>query len=423
MNMIAFGDLVLSNLTEAPADLSTLAPLKRPWFLILSLCILASNLGAMIQTVGASWLMGQIQSSPAVVALVQTAASLPLFLFALPAGAAGDLFDRRIVLFVAQLIASLGAVLLCILTSLHWITPVSLLILTFVVGSSLAIRAPVWQTSIGELVPRTEIPAGVALNALSYNAARCVGPALGGVIVHIAGSAMAFGVNAVSYVPFLIALSRWRPQAVAQDHAAKSLGTAVVSGVRYVATSPPMIATIARGCAIGFGGGALWGLLPLVARDQIGGGSTVYGLLLAAFGLGAIFGSAWSNLAFRTLGVEWTWRGAATGFALGSVVLGLSRSVWPASAALFVAGAAWPIVLSTLTVIAQIEAPREFVGRAVGAWQSAAFGSLAIGGAVWGQVAARTTVGTALVSAGLCLAVLMVCLVRLPVDITTPPPD
>ena len=173
------------------------------------LASLLSNLGLLIQGVGAAWAMTQMTSSADKVALVQTALMLPIMLISMPAGAIADMHDRRIVALVSLLIALVGATALTVLAWLNLVTPNILLAFCFVVGSGMALFGPAWQSSVSEQVPAETLPAAVALNGISYNIARSFGPAIGGIIVATAGAVAAFAVNAVLYLPLLVVLFLW----------------------------------------------------------------------------------------------------------------------------------------------------------------------------------------------------------------------
>src|SRR6185437_784577 len=186
------------------------APLRHPTFRRIWLASLLSNLGILIQGVGAAWAMTQMTSSADKVALVQTALMMPVMLISMPAGAIADMHDRRVVTMISLSIALAGATTLTVLTWLGWLVPNLLLTLCFIVGSGMALFGPAWQSSVSEQVPTETLPAAVALNGISYNIARSFGPAIGGVIVATAGAVAAFAANAVLYIPLLLVLFMWR---------------------------------------------------------------------------------------------------------------------------------------------------------------------------------------------------------------------
>src|SRR5262249_49959832 len=239
-----------------------------------------SNLGILIQGVGAAWAMTQMASSADKVALVQTALSLPVMLIAMPAGAIADMHDRRIVALVALVIALAGATVLAILAWLGLVTPNLLLALCFTVGSGMALMGPAWQSSVGEQVPSETVPAALALNGISYNIARSIGPAIGGIVVAAAGAVAAFALNAVLYLPLIAPLFPGNRTAAPCLLPPKTLRRAFVAGARYTANPPSIKIVLARPLMSGLAGAATPALIPLVPRALLQGGPRLYGVLL-----------------------------------------------------------------------------------------------------------------------------------------------
>src|SRR6516165_10336272 len=260
------------------------APLRHATFRRIWLASVLSNLGILIQGVGAAWAMTQMASSADKIALVQTALSLPVMLIAMPAGAIADMYDRRMVALVALGIAFAGATALATLAWLGLVTPNLLLALCFAVGSGMALMGPAWQSSVIEQVPPETVPAALALNGISYNIARSIGPAIGGVVVAAAGAVAAFALNAVLYLPLIAALYLWKRVAEPSRLPPEKLRRAIVSGVRYIANSPSIKIVLARTLVVGILGSAILALMPLVTRDLLQGGAPLYGGMLGAFG-------------------------------------------------------------------------------------------------------------------------------------------
>src|ERR1700731_1663883 len=266
------------------------APLRHATFRRIWLASLLSNLGLLIQAVGAAWAMIQMTSSADKVALVQTALMLPVMLISMPAGAIADMYDRRIVALVSLSIALVGATALSALAWLGLVTPEILLAFCFIVGSGMALFGPAWQSSVSEQVPAETLPSAVALNGISYNIARSFGPAIGGIVVATAGAVAAFAANAVLYIPLLTVLFLWNRVSEPSRLPREQLSRAMVSGVRYITNSPSIKIVLTRTMVTGIIGGSLIALMPLVARDLLHGGAPTYGIMLSAFGLGAVIG-------------------------------------------------------------------------------------------------------------------------------------
>ena len=282
-------------MTEAPksahTDHSITAPLRYAVFRRIWLASLLSNLGLLIQGVGAAWAMTQMTSSADKVALVQTALMLPIMLISMPAGAIADMHDRRVVAMVALAISLVGATALTVLAWLNLVTPNILLVFCFIVGTGMALMGPAWQSSVSEQVPPETLPAAVALNGISYNIARSFGPAIGGIVVATAGAVAAFAANAVLYLPLLIVLFLWKRVSEPSRLPRERLNRAMVSGVRYITNSPSIKIVLTRTLVTGIIGGSVSALMPLIARDLLHGGAQMYGIMLGAFGMGAVIGA------------------------------------------------------------------------------------------------------------------------------------
>ncbi len=363
----------------------------------------SSNLGGLVQSVGASWLMLSISQSEGMVALVQASTALPVMLFSLAAGAVADNFDRRKIMLGAQIFMLGVSVVLSVCAMSGLITPWFLLMFTFLIGCGAAFYAPAWQASVGDMVPRAELPGAVALNSMGFNIARSVGPAIGGVIVAALGAAAAFAVNAVSYIALIVVLRRWRPPESPQMLPRETLGAAIATGVRYVALSPGISTVLVRSAVFGVGASAVMALMPVIARDLIGGGPLTYGLLLGAFGMGAVAGAMASARLRELLSTENLVRCACITFAMAEALAATSPQLLLTMGALLLGGAAWVLALSTFNVTVQLSAPRWVVARALSLYQMAAFGGLAIGSWLWGLVAEISTVWIALLIAAVVM--------------------
>lgn len=362
---------------------------------------LASNFGGLIQSVGASWMMTSIAGSADLVALVQASTTLPIMLFSLPAGAIADNYDRRAVMLVAQVFMLAVSVLLTAATYFGLVTPWLLLCFTFLIGCGSALNGPAWQASVGDMVPRSDLPGAIALNSMGFNMARSVGPALGGLIVAAAGAAAAFAVNALSYFGLILVLFRWRPERAPRTLPPERLGVAMSAGLRYVAMSPSIRNVLLRGFVFGFAASAIPALMPLVARDLVQGGPVTYGLLLGAFGAGAVGGALLSSRVRVLMSVEALVRFSFVGFGICAAATALSASMPVTVAAMALGGACWVLALSTFNVAIQLSAPRWVVGRALALYQTATFGGMAFGSWVWGVLAERAGAADALLISAL----------------------
>jgi MFS family permease len=380
------------------------APLRHSVFRRIWLASLLSNLGILIQGVGAAWAMTQMTASADKVALVQTALMLPVMLISMPAGAIADMHDRRLVALVSLSIALTGATALTALAWLNLITPNLLLALCFVVGSGMALFGPAWQSSVTEQVPSETLPAAVALNGISFNIARSFGPAIGGVIVATAGAVAAFAANAALYLPLMTVLFLWNRVSEPSRLPREKLSRAIVSGVRYITNSPSIKIVLFRTFVTGVIGGSVSALMPLVARDLLHGGAQVYGIMLGAFGMGAVVGALNIGLVRQQLSGESAVRACALSMGGAIAAVALSHEPVLTAAALVVAGAAWMMAVALFNIGVQLSAPRWVAGRSLAAFQASIAGGIAIGSWGWGRFTDAEGVETALlVSAALML--------------------
>jgi predicted MFS family arabinose efflux permease len=363
-----------------------------------------SNVGTWVQGVAAVWLMTSLASAPLMTALVQTAASLPLVLLALPAGALADMVDRRRLLIAGQtwmLVASgsLGAI--CLLGHENpWI----LLGLTFALGVGAAFTAPAWQALNLELVPRAELSAAVALGAASLNGARAVGPGLGGLLVALAGPAAAFLLNAASFLGVIATLVRWRREPIPESLPREHVFGAIRAGLRFVRHSPALHRVFTRVGLFVLSSSALLALLPVLARREMHLDALGYGLLLASLGAGAVAGAAVLPRTQARMNTSRIIDVAGIGLTAVLALLGLAPPFWIAVLALFLAGLCWMAPLSSLSVATQMIAPGWVRARALAFHLLVLQGSFAAGAALWGLAADRFGTGAALQGAAIALA-------------------
>jgi MFS family permease len=379
------------------------SPFGIPIFRGVWIASLVSNFGSLIQAVAAAWLMTSISSSADMVALVQTATALPILIWSLVAGALADGHDRRKIMLAAQVFMLVVSLLLALFAWLGWMSPWLLLLFTFLIGCGAAFNAPAWQASVGDMVPRTQLAHAIALNSMGFNIARSLGPAIGGFIVAAAGASVAFVVNALSYVGLLLVLMRWKSPPPHSLLPREPLGVAIGAGVRYVAMSPHIRNVLRRSLLFGIGASALLALLPLVAKVRMGGGPMTFGLLLGAFGAGAVAGALASARLRQRLSTEGIVRISTMVLAMSIGIVALSEWLFVSLLVLVVAGASWVLALSTFNVAVQMSAPRWVVARALSLYQMSTFAGIAFGSWLWGFVTHVEGLRIALIVAGVVL--------------------
>lgn len=376
-------------------------PLRTPLFRQIWLTSLLSNLGLMIQGVGAAWIMTELTPATDMVALVQTALMLPILLLSIVAGAIADMHDRRKVGLFALWVSFSGAAGLTAATAAGLLTPWLLLTFCFAIGTGMALFGPAWQASVSEQVPADAVPQAVALNSISYNIARSFGPAIGGVLVAAAGAVTAFAANAILYLPILVVFLLWRRTQVPPRLPPERIDRAIASGLRFITHSPSIRIVLWRTFVTGVVGGSVSALMPIVARDSLGGGAQTYGLILGAFGVGAVAGALNIGAIRRHLSGEAAVCLAAIFMASGILTVALSSSIVLTACALVASGAAWMVCITLFNIGVQLAAPRWVAGRALAGFQAAIAGGIAIGSWLWGQIAQDHGVAAALqISAG-----------------------
>lgn len=386
------------------------APFRHAVFTVMWVAILLSNIGTWVFNVTSGWLMTDLAPSPLMVSLVQAATSLPVFLFALPAGALGDLFDRRRLLLVTQVFS---AVVMFAFAALLWQGAAHawvLLLFTFMTGVGAAFATPAFQAITSQLVPKNALAPAIALNGVSINVARAIGPALGSLILASFGAVATVALNGMSFIIVIVALLWWRATSP-QGHALprERMAGAMRAGLRFALFSTPLSATLVRALAFFIFASAYWALLPLIARDLLQGGPGTYGVLLTMLGLGAFAGAAVMPVTKSRFGLSvLTWianiltAAACAIFALGgSVLFGVVAAVF--------AGMGWIMMVSALNTSAHTALPDWVRTRGLAVFQMAFFGAMTAGSLLWGQVGAMFGLSqTLLAVAGLLLVVALV---------------
>lgn len=387
-----------------PPKIAMTAPLRIPVFRRIWLASMLSNLGLLIQGVGAAWAMVQLTDRADMVALVQTALLIPIMFLSLAAGAIADMFDRRKVGIAALSLSLVSATALSVLAFADLLSPPVLLVFCFSIGTGMALFGPAWQASVAEQVPGDTLPQAVALNSISYNVARSFGPAIGGVIVAAAGAVAAFTINAILYLPLLAVLFLWKRERTPSRLPPERIGRAVQSGVRFIVHSPAIRVVLWRTLALGVTGGAASALMPLIAHDILQGTAETFGLILGAFGIGAIVGALLVSRVRDGLGTENAVTGCALVMAAAIAVVAISTHVALTIAMLVIAGAVWMIAVTLFNINIQLSAPRWVAGRVLAMFQAAIAGGVAVGSFIWGIVAQWSSVSEALLISAAAVA-------------------
>jgi MFS family permease len=381
-----------------PGDSSTearspWAPLKRPVFRNRWLASVISNTGSWMEDTAGTWLMAAMTTSPLLIALMQTAASLPVLLLGLPAGAMADILDRRRLLLFWASWMLVAAGVLSVLTLAGWVGPCWLLLLTFLLSVGTAMNGPTWQAIVPELVPREELPDGIALNSAAYNLARAIGPAAGGLtvaaFVSVArGAGLVFCLNAFSFLAVLGVIYRWKrkPYFTSALPAERLMGS-LRAGARYVRFAPPIRAILVRAFLQTFFVSGMWALLAVVAQQDLHRGALGYGILNACIGLGAVIGAMLLPRLRRILSADRILAWSSLAFTLTLLVMGWVHYLVPLILALILGGIAWTSNAASLNIAVQFSVPAWVQARSLGIYQMVFQGGMALGSALWGDVA------------------------------------
>ncbi|MFJ5382131.1 MFS transporter [Cupriavidus sp. CER94] len=392
------------------------APLAQSTFAVLWVATILGNIGSFMRDVASAWLATDLSSSPAAVATIQAAATLPVFLLAIPAGVLSDILDRRRFLIVIQIALAAVSGSLAFLSWQNGLTIEILIALAFAGGIGAAMMGPTWQSIVPELVPANTLRQAVALNGLGVNIARAIGPAMGGLLLAGFGAAATYCADLISYVFVIGALIWWKRPVQPSDPLREHFFSAFRAGLRFTRAHSKLHIVLLRAAVHFAFGSSVWALLPLVAKQLLHGGAGLYGVLLGAVGAGAILGA----LSMPTLQKRLDGDGVilVSAIATAVVMAGLSFAppVWLALPLLLVLGAAWILALTTLGGAAQAILPNWVRGRALAVYQMVFNGALAGGSLLWGFVAQALGTPHALLiaGAGLVVAALLLNRIRLP---------
>ncbi|AHK46659.1 MFS transporter [Ensifer sp. T173] len=403
------------NVTPPPAA-GGFAPLRQPVFAVLWVATVIGNTGSFIRDVASSWLVTDLSGAPAAVAMVQAAATLPIFLLAIPAGVLSDILDRRRFLIVIQLLLASVSIGLMLLSATGLQSVSSLVALTFLGGIGAALMAPTWQSIVPELVTRQELKSAVALNSLGINISRAIGPAVGGLILASFGAAITYATDVASYLFVIAALLWWRRAPGADDGLSEKFAGAFRAGLRYARASRELHVVLLRAAVFFAFSSAVWALLPLVARNLLGGDAGFYGVLLGAVGAGAIGGALVMPRLRRLLSADGLLLAAALVTAVVMAGLSSAPPQWVAIILLLSLGAAWISALTTLNGAAQAILPNWVRGRALAVYLTVFNGAMTAGSLAWGAIAELLGVPATLLvgAAGLVVVGVVFHLVKLP---------
>jgi MFS family permease len=370
--------------------------LKNPLYRRVWLSSIVSNFGLIILMVGAGWAMTRMNGSPVMIALVQSATLGPIVIFALLGGSLADIFDRRLVALSALALGLAGSALLTSIAVSGHLTPLLLIICCVLVGSANALFSPAWQTSVAELVPPAQLPQAILLNSISYNVARSAGPAVGGVAVATAGPLAAFGINLIGFLPILIAFLTWRRQTTTRDLPRERLRSAMANGIWFVLHSGTIFRVMVRTLIASLQGAILPALAPIIARDMLDGGADTFGMLLAAYGVGAVLGIVGLNVVRRHIAPEKAVRLLLLVHVSGCLIVAAGHSTGLSLVGFTLAGAAQTCTTALFNISVQLNTPSWVNARALSIFQALTAAGVAIGAFCWGLAVQHLGIQTAI---------------------------
>jgi MFS family permease len=340
-----------------------------------------------MQSVAAAWMMTELTSRHLLVALVQASNTIPIMVLGIVAGAIADAYNRRLVMLWAQSFMLFVSAVLSVMGYAGTLTPWTLLLFTLMVGMGTALNAPAWQASVRLQVDRADLPQAISLNAIAFNLARSLGPALGGLVISLWSVNMAFALNAVSYLAMIVVLARWRPAMTPPVRV--PIGPAIVTGIAFCVRSSSIARVLLRGLVFGFGAVAFQALLPMVVRTQLHGNQISFGLEVGAFGLGSILSALFVSKLRRRFGSEAVVGANTVVYVAAQLLLSSVHSLAPAMVAALIGGVGWVAVMTSLNVAIQLRSPEAILARCLSIYQAVAFGGMALGAWAWGALADR----------------------------------
>jgi len=393
-----------------------MAPLKHTLFAVLWGATILGNIGSFMRDVASAWLVTDLSNNPAAVAMMQTAATLPVFLLAIPAGVLSDILDRRRFLIIIQVLLACVSFTLLMMAKTNTLTVEYLIALTFLGGVGTALMGPTWQAIVPELVPKAELKTAVGLNSLGINIARALGPAVGGLLLAAFGAAAAYGADVMSYVFVIGALLWWKRPKKVDDGLSEQFFGAFRAGVRYARASRELHIVLLRAAVFFIFASSVWALLPLVARKMLGGTAGFYGILLGAVGVGAILGAVVLPKLRQRLNTDGLVLAAAAITAVVMAALSFAPPQWAAVLLLLLLGLGWIVALTTFNGVAQAILPNWVRGRGLAIYLMVFNGAMAAGSLGWGLLAQEIGVPATLLAgaAGLLVAGVLLHRLRLP---------
>ncbi|MBL4743861.1 MAG: MFS transporter [Cycloclasticus sp.] len=386
-------------------------PFKSKFFRLVWVAITISNIGSWMNEIGVIWLMTTLTSSSLHIALVQTAISLPFLLLAYPSGVLADIFNRRRILFIFNVVLFLSALVLTFAAYRGNLTPFVLLLLTFMLNISNTMMRPAWAASVPDFVPREDLPSAITLNTLSNNVTRAIGPAIGGYIIYTFGTTVVFAINAISFLPMIYAAYHWQSTKTTSMSSipVEQFYGALKSGLRYSYNSPEIRTVLVRSSAFFFFASVSWALLPVIAIRQMAMSANGFGLLMTIVGIGTIIGAVLLPRCHRHLSRSGIVTLSSLMLSAVLFLIAFIPNQYTLLLMIIILGVSWILSFSCLSVATQLALPRWVLARGLGVLMVCFGGSMALGSFLWGYLADvyGLTIAIAIPASGLLLSTML----------------
>ena len=337
----------------------------------------------------ATWTMNIFTGSPLLLSLMSTVASLPFFLFTLPAGALADKVNRQKLVCTVNVCLAATTFTLAVLGWLHLLNPYLILGCVFFIGVGFAINAPAWTSIVPQIVSDAELPSAATLSGLQFNISGIVGPALGGLLVPLAGANFVFAINAACFLLVVVATRQWKQPTLPARLPSESFFESFTTIIRYVRNAPGFQVVLARNFLFALFISVIPALMPVVGLKVLHLSSSNLGLLFTSMGAGSVVGAVfiipWLRARFSPDSVTLS---ANLLLVLVYLLMALVRQTELFFVVAALGGVGWTMSASELWVAAQRSMPSWARGRMNATVIMISQGAMALGGVIWGSAGA-----------------------------------
>jgi predicted MFS family arabinose efflux permease len=374
---------------------SGLRALNHPDYRRFFLAQLVALVSGWMHTVAQSWLVLQLTDSPLRLGLIGTLQFAPILLFSIVTGAIADRLPKRRLLVATNLTLATLALVLAGLVAFGQVRYWHVAVVAVLAGLAQTVDGPARQSLMAELVGKADLVNAVALNSAAFNAARIVGPAVGGLLIARFGVVPAFVVNAAGILVVAAALARLPAPAASSSRRGTTMAQEIAEGVRYAARTPVIRLILGMLFCVSITVFNFTVYVPLLARNVLGLGAQGFGFLMAALGVGAVSGAL--VIGFRRAGPPpfSTMMGAAALALTGLLSLSAARHLWVAAALLFATGFFGLVLVASCNTRLQLAAPDELRGRMMSLYTLVWGGVFPIGAFAVGAISEAWGVSTA----------------------------